>query len=448
MERYELPDGWEWVTVQELAENIQYGYTERANDEPIGPKFLRITDIQNGKVDWSTVPYCKCSDNDLERFRLASGDIVFARTGATTGKSFLIADPPKAVFASYLIRLRLRESVNRKYFAYFLDSPNYWSQIMQVRKGSAQPGVNASILAEVNVPLAPLPIQEDIVTKIEGLLGQSRTARTALTRVPVLMAQFRRAVLASAFRGELVEPDPNDEPTTSLLERIHEAREQSGHKKVVESIDTLDLPELPKGWEWVAIEQIGDVSGGLTKNSKRSALPKKLSYLRVANVYSNELDLSDVQEIGIQESELVRVKLEKGDLLVVEGNGSIEQIGRAAVWDGSIEPCVHQNHIIKVRFAPTEISRYVLFWLLSTEGRDQIMNVTSSTSGLYTLSLSKVSQLLVPLAPLALQSRIVAKIEAMFAQADIIEQAASVSLRRAEQVDQSILARAFRGELG
>ena len=107
-----LPDGWAWNTVKDLSKNIQYGYTESANVEPVGPKFLRITDIQGGKVDWDTVPYCVCSDDEAGKYLLESGDIVFARTGATTGKSFLISNPPKAVFASYLIRLRLQEEVN------------------------------------------------------------------------------------------------------------------------------------------------------------------------------------------------------------------------------------------------------------------------------------------------------------------------------------------------
>lgn len=93
-----------------------------------------------------------------------------------------------------------------------------------------------------------------------------------------------------------------------------------------------------------------------------------MPYLRAASVHFNELDLRDGHEIGIQESEVPRTLLRIGDLLIVEGNGSIEQIGRAAVWDGSIDSCLHQNHIIKVRFVPSDISRCVLFWLLSTEG--------------------------------------------------------------------------------
>src|SRR5205085_4267949 len=125
--------------------------------------------------------------------------------------------------------------------------------------------------------------------------------------------------------------------------------------------DRSELPELPEGWIWTNIEQVGEVSGGLTKNQKRERLPLKMPYLRVANVYAGELDLAEVKNIGIEESELGRVLLTAGDLLVVEGNGSIDQIGRVALWDGRIEPCLHQNHLIKVRFNPIQIGEYVLW---------------------------------------------------------------------------------------
>lgn len=439
MERYELPDGWEWMKLPDVADIIM-------GQSPPGSTYNKSGNglpFYQGKADFgnpfpSPRVYCTAPKkvalpgDILMSVRAPVGPTNLVNQECAIGRGLSIIRPKEGMPANYL----------RTYFTLIEQF------IAELGTGSTFTSISRSDLEDLDIPVSPPSERQRIITKIESLFEQSRTARAALTRVPALMSQFRRAVLASAFRGELVEPDPNDEPAASLLERIRDTREQSGYKKTIEPIDTSDLPELPEGWEWVKIEQIGDVSGGLTKNSKRSALSEKLPYLRVANVYFNRLELSDVQDIGIQESELERTLLKKGDLLVVEGNGSIEQIGRVAVWDGSIEPCVHQNHVIKIRFSPTDISRYILFWLLSTEGRDQIMKVTSSTSGLYTLSLSKVSQLLVPLAPLALQSRIVAKIEALFAQADIIEQAASVSLRRAEQVDQSILARAFRGELG
>jgi type I restriction enzyme S subunit len=195
----ELPEGWRWVSVGNLAEKIQYGYTESATDEPVGPKFLRITDIQDGKVNWTTVPYCEISKNEIAKYLLKSGDIVFARTGATTGKSFLIQDCPEAVFASYLIRLRLPDTVDIKYFANFLDSPIYWSQIMTVRKGSAQPGVNATILSTLKVPLPPLEEQRRIVAEVERRLEAARQVEAGLKRA----GRLRQAVLRAAFEGRL-----------------------------------------------------------------------------------------------------------------------------------------------------------------------------------------------------------------------------------------------------
>ncbi len=172
-----------------------------------------------------------------------------------------------------------------------------------------------------------------------------------------------------------------------------------------------------------------------------------MSYLRVANVYANELKLDNVEMIGIQESELERVLLEKGDLLVVEGNGSVDQIGRVALWNDSISPCVHQNHIIKVRFAEKNIADFVLYWLLSPNGRKEIQRVASSTSGLYTLSLSKVSALPVPLPPLAEQQRIVAEVERRLSVIATLEQTLTANLARADRLRQSILHRAFSGRL-
>lgn len=212
-------------------------------------------------------------------------------------------------------------------------------------------------------------------------------------------------------------------------------------------VDTTNLPDLSKGWVWTSIEQLASVLGGLTKNAKRGMLPLQMSYLRVANVYANELKLDNVEMIGIQESELERVLLEKGDLLVVEGNGSVDQIGRVALWNDSISPCVHQNHIIKVRFAEKNIADFVLYWLLSPNGRKEIQRVASSTSGLYTLSLSKVSALPVPLPPLAEQQRIVAEVERRLSVIATLEQTLTANLARADRLRQSILHRAFSGRL-
>jgi type I restriction enzyme S subunit len=145
------------VLLGEISESIDYGVTASAEKNPVGPKFLRITDIQDGKVDWAGVPWCSCPERIAEKSRLRPGDIVFARTGATTGKSFLIRScPDNSVFASYLIRVRLRMIADPGYISYFFQSQTYWSQIAGSSRGAAQPGVNATSLGALQIPLPPL----------------------------------------------------------------------------------------------------------------------------------------------------------------------------------------------------------------------------------------------------------------------------------------------------
>ena len=98
---FELPNGWEWSKLGSLSEKIHYGYTASAKSENTGVKLLRITDIQNNKVNWDTVPFCEIDDNKLDTCRLFENDILIARTGGTIGKSFIVSKITEiSVFAS------------------------------------------------------------------------------------------------------------------------------------------------------------------------------------------------------------------------------------------------------------------------------------------------------------------------------------------------------------
>lgn len=192
--------------------------------------------------------------------------------------------------------------------------------------------------------------------------------------------------------------------------------------------DTPQLPTLPKAWAWGRLEQVTFITGGLTKNPKRDKVLTKLPYLRVANVYANQLRLEEIEHIGVDSSELPKLLLRADDLLIVEGNGSKDQIGRLAIWDDSITPCVHQNHLIKARPIDPRLSKWILYWLMSPAGRHFVEQVASSTSGLYTLSVNKIGDLVLPLAPLPEQERIVAEIEKQFTRLD----AGIASLKRVQ----------------
>ena len=154
------------------------------------------------------------------------------------------------------------------------------------------------------------------------------------------------------------------------------------------------------------LSDVASITGGLTKNSNRNIMKLKLPYLRVANVSYAKIDVSEMLEIGLTEDERAKTLLSYDDLLFVEGNGSPDQIGRVALWKNEITPCVHQNHLIKARFNSHLIVPYfALHYFMSREGREQIQGKAVSTSGLYTLSVSKISNLLIPTPPLSLQNQ-------------------------------------------
>lgn len=163
---------WMETTLAELCTNISYGYTESARLEKVGPKFLRITDIASGRLEWSNVPYCPISDSDFEKYKLQPGDIVIARTGATTGANYTIkeTDPKDVVFASYLIRYKIDIKQADPYFiGSILQSPNWKDYVDAIAGGSAQPGANAKQLGSFEIKLPPLPEQSAIASVLSSL---------------------------------------------------------------------------------------------------------------------------------------------------------------------------------------------------------------------------------------------------------------------------------------
>lgn len=209
---YKLPDGWEWHSVKKLSHNIQYGHTAKAESNG-NAKFLRITDIQDGKIDWQGVPTVSLEKKEIRKYALNDDDLIFARSGATAGKSILIKNAPKdAVFASYLIRIvPNKKDIIPEYLSYFFLTPAYWEVVGQNAAGAAQPNINGTKLSEFIVPVAPQGEQKRIVEKLDALLTRIDTAIQHLQQSVTLADEL--------YASELNEVFPSDVDIESLTDK-------------------------------------------------------------------------------------------------------------------------------------------------------------------------------------------------------------------------------------
>ena len=270
---FEVPEGWEWTRLGNLSSLIQYGLSNSAEAQGTH-RLLRITDIQDGKVNWKDVPFTTVEN--AENYLLRKDDIVFARTGATVGKSFLVTELPfESVYASYLIRIRLFDCISPSYLYQFFNSYCYWEQITDKSVGVGQPNCNGTSLKELFIPLPPLHEQKRIVPAANALLKYASAIESERASLQEIINLAKSKILDLAIRGKLVPPDPNDEPASVLLERIRAEKEElirqgkikrdkkesfifrgddnSYYEKIGDDIENIDteIPfNLPDNWIW------------------------------------------------------------------------------------------------------------------------------------------------------------------------------------------------------
>ena len=282
----ELPQGWAVARIGEICEASQYGFTAKAQSSG-DVHFLRTTDITSGDVDWATVPYCNIQKTDKEKYLLKDGDVVISRAGSV-GYSYLLRNPKPSVFASYLIRFR--PLISAEYFSYFLKTPAYWEAISEQSLGIAVQNVNATKLAEIEIPIAPASEQARIVEKLEELLSDLDAGVAELKAAQRKLAQYRQSLLKAAVDGTLTADwraahGAPQETGAELLQRILTERRARWEQKQLAKYakqgktppkgwqakypepvapDLTDLPPLPQGWTWASVEQLAELTSGHT----------------------------------------------------------------------------------------------------------------------------------------------------------------------------------------
>lgn len=195
----EAEESWEIKTINSIASNIQYGYTQSASEDKVGPKFLRITDIQGGVINWDTVPYCKINEKEFDRYELKTGDVVAARTGASTGENIYLYKPEEAVFASYLIRLQFSNLFLARFIGLLMRSQEYRGYIEGILSGSAQPNANASELTSYQLQIPPSEKLEAFYKMITELDEKKYSNNNQIKT----LTQLRDELLPKLMSGEV-----------------------------------------------------------------------------------------------------------------------------------------------------------------------------------------------------------------------------------------------------
>ena len=291
---FEIPESWEWVRWGTLSESIQYGYNAPAQENG-RIKMVRISDIQDNSVMWETVPYCDIKEEEIDAYLLNPNDILFARTGGTVGKSYLVQEvPEEAIYAGYLIRTRYSDHLCPQYLKYFMESELYWSQLREGTIATAQPNCNGKTLGNMLVPIPPSYEQIRIVEKLNAIMAHVIEYGTAYSKSKhlnnIFPEQLKKSILQEVVQGKLVPQDPHAEPASILLERIraekkklidegnikkdkHESvifRRDNSHYEKLDGIERCiddEIPfEIPDSWEWVRM-------GSLFTVNPRNAVP-------------------------------------------------------------------------------------------------------------------------------------------------------------------------------
>ena len=438
---FEVPEGWEWTRLGNLSSLIQYGLSNSAEAQGTH-RLLRITDIQDGKVNWKDVPFTTVEN--AENYLLRKDDIVFARTGATVGKSFLVTELPfESVYASYLIRIRLFDCISPSYLYQFFNSYCYWEQITDKSVGVGQPNCNGTSLKELFIPLPPLHEQKRIVPAANALLKYASVIESERASLHEIINLATSKILDLAIRGKLVPPDPNDEPASVLLERIRAEKEELIRQGKIKRdkkesfifrgddnsyyrykngkavcIDD-DLPyEVPNGWIWAILPEVvlfQEGPGILKKDFRDEGIP----LIRISGLQSDKvlLDGCNYLDPVMVENKWKHFKLELGDVILCTS----ASIGKASIVGPEAVGAIPYTGQIRFKMTQSLIREYFLYFANSDTYLNQIDRMKTGNC-IQHYGPTHLKEVYIPIPPIEEQERIIKQLSSLLSSLYEIEE--------------------------
>ena len=413
---FEIPQGWEWERWGNISQSIQYGYNAPALERGV-IRMVRISDIQDNKVVWDTVPFCMIEEQDIETYLLKENDILFARTGGTVGKSFLVEEVPlKSIYAGYLIRTRYSSLLCPHYMKAFMESQLYWEQLKNGTIATAQPNCNGKTLAKMLLPIPPINEQKRIVEslhRITPFIERYSKSQDALNLMNMqIREQLKKSVLQDAIQGKLVCQIPEDGTAEELLADIRKEKERlvkdgklkksalndstifkGDDNKYYETINgklvEIELPfEYPNNWTVLRLKDICQLADGEKKLGKGVCMDAK--YLRGKSS-------ATIIEKG-------RFVLAGDSIILVDGENSGEVF--SAPDDGYMGSTFKQLWLSSVMWKPYVLA-FILFY------KSELRN-SKRGAAIPHLNKELFYNLPIGIPPLAEQKRITQRIDELF----------------------------------
>ena len=469
----ESPSPWVWIRLKDLVEAMCLGkMLDKAKNQGTPKPYLGNINVRWFAFHLTELKEMRFEDDEVERFSLCVGDLVVCEGGEPGRAAVWSGQTDCMMIQKALHRIRFYPEVYEPRFGmYFLFYGTTTNRFAEFYTGTTIKHLTGTALSDVLFPLPALPEQHRIVEKIEELFSDLDAGVSALHRAKANLKRYRASVLKSAVEGRLTEEwrkeHPQPEDGAMLLDRILRERREKWEKDQLQKFkekgkeppkgweskyeepsapDTSELPDLPEGWVWATVDRVGKVQLGRQRAPQHHTGTHMRPYLRVANVFEDRIDLSDVMEMNFTSDEFPVYELHPGDILLNEGQ-SMELVGRPAMYRGELPGACFTNSLVRFQAHDCLDRNYALFVFLACLKTGRFQKIATITVNIAHLGAGRFAELAFPLPPLAEQEQIVALVEERLSQIDSAEKTIDAELIRAKRLRQSILKRAFEGTL-
>jgi len=414
----ELPQGWIRTSLGEIGKWSSGGTPSRRNSEHFGKgiPWVKSGDLPDGPITKTEEQITDLGLNNSSAKVLPPGTISLALYGATIGKLGVMTFPAATNQACANVEPDSR-LIDPQYLFFYLMSER--KALIDKGQGGAQPNISQQIVRAHDILLAPLTEQRRIVAKLEKLLSRVGAARARLATIPFILKRFRQSVLAAACSGRL---------TTTW-------RQTQG---------------VPEDYERTTVEDVADYVGGFAYRSPTFTESGSNQVVRIGNVrpFSLKLDVSPVFIPDEVAKATERFKLASGDIVVsMTGTKYKKDYGYAAIVTGTINKLFLNQRVSRLRCNERILSLFLLYWLQTDTFRDFFFKGETGNVNQGNVGADGIRNAPVELPSLREQQEIIRRVEALFKTADALEARYNKAKAHVDKLTQSILARAFRGEL-